>query len=138
MGSFNRGGRFNNKRNFNNRGFGRRDEGRREMHKTVCADCGNNCEIPFIPRDNRPVYCNSCFAKHKPSDSRMNRGRDRTNRPSFDNNKVSEEQLKLINEKLDKISEILNQLLPKPKIKEKVESKKKSLIKKETPEEKPS
>ena len=37
----------------------------REMHKATCADCGNECEIPFKPKDARPVYCNECFQKHK-------------------------------------------------------------------------
>ena len=40
--------------------------GPREMHKAVCADCGKDCEIPFKPKEDRPVYCKECFAKHKP------------------------------------------------------------------------
>ena len=35
----------------------------REMHDAVCADCGAPCKVPFIPRDDRPVYCSECFAK---------------------------------------------------------------------------
>lgn len=37
----------------------------RQMFKTVCADCGKECEVPFQPKDNRPVYCNECYPKHK-------------------------------------------------------------------------
>ncbi len=33
----------------------------REMHVTVCAQCGGTAEVPFIPRNDRPVYCSSCF-----------------------------------------------------------------------------
>ena len=31
------------------------------MHKAVCSDCGRECEIPFEPDPNRPVYCQSCW-----------------------------------------------------------------------------
>ena len=43
-------------------GFNR---GPREMHKAVCADCGQECEVPFKPSGDRPVYCKDCFQKHK-------------------------------------------------------------------------
>lgn len=35
----------------------------RELHDAVCAECGASCKVPFIPRDDRPVYCSDCFAK---------------------------------------------------------------------------
>ncbi len=41
------------------------DRGPREMHKAVCADCKKECEVPFKPREDRPVYCRECFSKHK-------------------------------------------------------------------------
>ena len=41
----------------------------REMHKATCGDCGNECEIPFEPRNDKPVYCNDCFQDHKPERS---------------------------------------------------------------------
>ncbi|MEM2972405.1 MAG: CxxC-x17-CxxC domain-containing protein [Candidatus Bathyarchaeia archaeon] len=37
----------------------------REMHKAVCADCGKECEVPFEPDPNRPVYCRECWAKRR-------------------------------------------------------------------------
>jgi CxxC-x17-CxxC domain-containing protein len=43
----------------------RRDFGPREMHKAVCADCGKECEVPFKPSGDRPVYCKECFMKRK-------------------------------------------------------------------------
>ena len=46
-------------------GFGG-NQGPREMHKAVCADCGNECEVPFKPSEDRPVYCRDCFQKHRP------------------------------------------------------------------------
>ena len=35
----------------------------REMFETVCARCGKATRVPFIPSDNRPVYCNECFSE---------------------------------------------------------------------------
>ena len=55
-------------------GFGR-DDRPREMHKATCGDCGNECQIPFEPKDGRPVYCNECFPKHKPARSDRGGGR---------------------------------------------------------------
>jgi len=56
---------------------GSRDERSNEMFTATCGDCGDECQIPFKPRDNRPVYCRECFQDHKPqessSDSRFNR-----------------------------------------------------------------
>ena len=36
---------------------------KRELHTAVCAECGNEAKVPFIPRDDRPVYCSECFSK---------------------------------------------------------------------------
>jgi CxxC-x17-CxxC domain-containing protein len=41
------------------------DRGPREMHKATCADCGQECEVPFKPTEGRPVYCKECYPKHK-------------------------------------------------------------------------
>ena len=47
-----------------NGGF-RRSFGPREMHKAVCADCKQECDVPFKPIEGRPVYCKDCYPKHK-------------------------------------------------------------------------
>jgi len=44
--------------------------GSRQMYSVVCADCGQQTEVPFQPRGDRPVYCRDCFAKHSPTRSR--------------------------------------------------------------------
>jgi len=46
---------------FRDREFG----GPREMHKVTCSDCGNEAEVPFEPKEGRPVYCRDCYQKHK-------------------------------------------------------------------------
>jgi CxxC-x17-CxxC domain-containing protein len=37
--------------------------GQREMHAAVCAECGGQALVPFLPRNDRPVYCSNCFDK---------------------------------------------------------------------------
>jgi CxxC-x17-CxxC domain-containing protein len=44
---------------------GPRNFGPREMTKTVCSDCGKECEVPFKPTEGRPVYCRDCLPKHR-------------------------------------------------------------------------
>ena len=39
----------------------------RPMYAVICFDCGQDCEIPFKPSGDRPVYCKECFAKRKAS-----------------------------------------------------------------------
>ncbi len=46
-------------------GKGGFNRGPREMHKAVCADCGQSCEVPFKPTEGRPVFCRDCFSKKK-------------------------------------------------------------------------
>ncbi len=43
----------------------------RVLHKAVCADCHKDCEIPFKPTGERPVYCKECFAKRKTGNSQQ-------------------------------------------------------------------
>jgi len=88
MGGYNRdnrsGGRFRGKSDFDGRGFGGRQGGfnkgggRPMMHQAVCNKCGNDCEVPFRPSENRPVFCNNCF--ERPAGDR---GGDRSSKNKF-------------------------------------------------------
>jgi CxxC-x17-CxxC domain-containing protein len=53
-----------------------RDDKRGEYTKVTCSDCGTECRVPFVPRNDRPVYCSDCFRQNKPQDS----GNDRNSR----------------------------------------------------------
>ena len=33
----------------------------RQMHPAVCASCGKDCQVPFLPTNGRPVYCSDCY-----------------------------------------------------------------------------
>jgi CxxC-x17-CxxC domain-containing protein len=37
----------------------------RQMYDVVCASCGKETQVPFEPRNGRPVYCSDCYAKAK-------------------------------------------------------------------------
>ena len=52
------------------------DRGSREMHKSVCADCGKECEVPFRPTGVRPVYCRECCVKIRPPGTEDRRRRE--------------------------------------------------------------
>jgi len=74
------------------RGFGRDSRDRRDVQMTqvTCSSCGEECEVPFKPSSDKPVYCNTCFSKNKDG-PRNNSSRD----------------LDVINEKLNKIMKAL-------------------------------
>ncbi|HEY0756209.1 MAG TPA: zinc-ribbon domain containing protein [Ktedonobacteraceae bacterium] len=40
---------------------------RGEQHEAICANCGNPTTVPFIPREDRPVYCSDCFQEQRAS-----------------------------------------------------------------------
>lgn len=65
-----RGERDSGRRDFGDRGRGDRwDRGWRDfwwreekrMYPAVCGQCGNDCEVPFKPSSDKPVYCSDCF-----------------------------------------------------------------------------
>lgn len=42
--------------------------GRQAMFQAVCDKCHKNCEVPFKPKGDRPIFCDECF--------KMSRGRN--------------------------------------------------------------
>jgi len=40
---------------------GRTDRPPRQMYDVICADCGQPTQVPFKPREDRPVYCKDCY-----------------------------------------------------------------------------
>ena len=63
-------GRFDNQRSNRSSGFShgfRSNFGPREMHKAVCDECKQECEVPFKPTEGKPVYCKECFRKKNPN-----------------------------------------------------------------------
>jgi CxxC-x17-CxxC domain-containing protein len=123
MAYFNRDNNRGGDRGFGKRDFGggkrfgggRRDFGDKPkpfMHQATCAECGNNCEVPFKPVPGRAVFCSNCF------ESRGNGGKPRfeNSKPNFaekrtfqaDNSgKQFKDQFDQLNAKLDAILKAL-------------------------------
>lgn len=87
-------------------GFGRGRD-RRDMAPcdAVCAKCGKDCQVPFKPTGDKPVYCSACFSTQRDSAPRN------SERPSSGSSSgISIEQFQQLNKKLDKILAILESL----------------------------
>ena len=114
MGKFNRGGKFGGRDSgrdrsggrsggfgrgggFKDRGdsesFGRSDRRPIEMHDAICDKCGKECQVPFKPSGDKPVYCSDCFRKGENAESK--------------NSNPYKKEFDIINEKLDRILEAL-------------------------------
>jgi CxxC-x17-CxxC domain-containing protein len=37
----------------------------RRMFEVKCTDCGKSTAVPFEPTKGKPVYCKTCFSKHR-------------------------------------------------------------------------
>jgi len=104
MYNFNRGNnRFGGRRDFNRQGFGRIDSSDRSMHRATCSKCGNDCEVPFRPTGEKPVYCSKCFENMRGSDSRRFEGRN----IGGNTDEQYKRQFETLNWKLDKILKII-------------------------------
>lgn len=53
------------------------------MHQAVCATCGKDCEVPFRPTGDRPVYCSNCFKDVGGSDQSRSERSGRPDRGEF-------------------------------------------------------
>ena len=106
MGNFRPQGRNGFNSRGRDRGFGgdrefsRDRPQRREMHEVTCSKCGKNCQVPFKPTGNKPVFCSECFGQQN----------DRGNNFSQSNHSSPSVDLSGINAKLDKIIAILQEL----------------------------
>lgn len=137
MGDFNRGRgprerRFDNRRSFGSRSGGRRDEGQRHMFHAICDNCGKDCEVPFRPSGEKPVYCSDCFEKKGGRDSQERNPRDegrrsfdrpqfndRNRQPSTSSNQYKQD-FEALNAKLDKILRLLTPVETPKSIEEEV------------------
>lgn len=108
---------------FGGRGGRDRGDGRRgrspELFQAVCDQCNNQCQIPFRPSQDKPVYCKSCFIQQGYKPGRDSNGADGI-RPDMrrnfapqtqdnDNMDTIKQKLATIESKLNTILDILNQ-----------------------------
>ena len=53
----------------------------RSFTKAICAECHTECEVPFKPTGDRPVYCKECFSKRQDGAGAPPRGRHFDSKP---------------------------------------------------------
>ena len=70
----------------------------KRMYPAICAECGNECKVPFRPTPGKPIYCKNCFRKSDSTGSRKT--------------EQFKEQFKILNAKLDTIIKLLNPNIP--------------------------
>lgn len=138
----------NNGRPGQGKNYGREDFNRnsppREMHKTICDKCGKDCEVPFIPTEGKPIYCNDCFkrkdANRDSSKSRNSRDRgprDSRFKSSYTRNTDAGPQNNAqLAEIINKLDAILKLITPLPLTEEELKTKKKDAIAKALGKEK--
>jgi len=124
MRNFNQGGgsRFGGNRGGGSRfgGGDRRsnDRGQVTMHPAICNKCGKECEVPFRPTGDKPIYCNDCFSANRDrggstgSPHGGDRGGDRFPRKDFGGYGSDEikKQLEFLGLKIDRLTKAVENL----------------------------
>lgn len=52
------------------RGGDRGGERETAMFQATCSECKKNCDVPFRPANDKPVYCSSCFSAKRERDDK--------------------------------------------------------------------
>jgi len=87
MENFSRNSRFSGRGNSG--GFAGRNSGKTKMYKAVCSKCGQDCEVPFSPSKDKPVFCSDCFRKERNGEQKKISGRD-SRKSGFSDKKMYE------------------------------------------------
>lgn len=115
------GGQNGGRRDYDRDRGGRSEKPRfndRQMHNAICNKCGKNCQVPFKPTGDKPIFCNDCFGKGD--------GKNKSSNEAV-------EQIKVLSAKIDKL---IMMLAPKKieeqeeKTKTKIKTTKKTATKK--------
>ena len=43
----------------------------KRMFEVKCTECGKSTTVPFEPTKGKPVYCKTCFSKHRTKQQEM-------------------------------------------------------------------
>jgi CxxC-x17-CxxC domain-containing protein len=121
---------FNNDRggfkNFSDRGFGGgnrsggfggnrggfdRNRNDRQMFSAVCDKCGQDCQVPFQPTGEKPVYCSNCFEKTSGREGNRDFGGSSRKYEARDTKDYQQDntrsEIEALNKKLDRILDLL-------------------------------
>ena len=138
-GGFKKGGgafgdrpKFSGNKKFGSKFEKRKDKGdrfgaRMELFPAVCSQCRKDCQVPFRPTGDKPVYCRDCFSRQEQVPGRNSNGRDRfgkdfqkddhaprayqptqTRAPSEEGIDALKRQLALLESKVNRILELVS------------------------------
>lgn len=116
-----RSGRPGERPKFGNKFGGRRSGGdrpggRMELFAAICSECKKNCQVPFRPSGDKPVYCRDCFNKQPQIPGRNSNGKDPRSQQEYTRTQNRAEIDTLTQQLIDiesKINRILEFLTPK-------------------------
>lgn len=125
MKNFNFNDRQRGRNDSSRRSFGNRDSRELSFHDAVCDQCGKDCQVPFKPSGDKPIYCSDCFERKGGRDGGRDSGRsgqrdsqrrnfnDRPSRPPQANTGDQStqklvEKIVILNTKLDTIISLLS------------------------------
>ncbi len=58
----------------------------KQLFKATCSECGKNCEVPFRPTGDKPVFCSDCFNKKRDASDTRGGSPQYNDRPKRDFN----------------------------------------------------
>lgn len=87
------------------------------MHKAICFECSKDCEVPFRPTGNKPVFCSTCFGNKRSPERRSGERPERnfergdSFKSRFDDNKFGDNKKIIDNSKMDEIVSRLDKII---------------------------
>ena len=88
--------------------------GFQKTFRVTCDKCGKDCDVPFKPTGDKPVYCSDCFRKNGNSEKKSKKYDDfqefdrmEKKAPNSQSNEELKKRLDDIEEKIDKILDSL-------------------------------
>lgn len=93
----------------NDRPSRRSDSREKEMFSAVCDNCSRNCEVPFRPSSNKPVYCSDCYEELENGAEFTPKAKSTSSSNSGSYDQILAE-IKKLNEKIDRF---FNEMEPK-------------------------
>ena len=74
-----------------------------EMHDATCDKCGKQCQVPFRPSGDKPIFCSDCFRQKEESREGGRSFSPRGSNSTSESSGAGSQQISQINAKLDKI-----------------------------------
>jgi len=105
----------------------------KKMYDTICDNCGKECQVPFRPTGEKPVYCSDCFEEMNgggrefrddfaPRKPRREFSDEPKHAPSVNTKELEEMMLKL-DKKLDLVVNLLEIISKKKTVRVKMKKK---------------